>query len=118
MAQVGELLGPDVVVEPSPLRSGSSGIEADPASPLFDTIQAVMGEVDPGSTVAPYLVSGGTDAKSLPGIKVYGFWPARLSAAEANGAHNHDERVTVDNLEFATRALYEIVTRYCGASAE
>lgn len=111
--QVGELLGPDVLVEPT--RQGSSGIEADPASPLFDTIQAVMGELDPGALVSPYLVSGGTDAKSVPGIKVYGFWPARLSEAEANGAHNHDERVSTANLEFATRALYEIVTRYCGA---
>ena len=31
------------------------------------------------------------------------------------GAANHDERVTIDNLEFATRALFEIATRYCGA---
>ena len=75
-----------------------------------------MGEIDPGSVVSPYLVSGGTDAKSLPGIKVYGFWPAQLSTEEMNGAHNHDERVSTANLEFATRALYEIVTRYCGAS--
>jgi acetylornithine deacetylase/succinyl-diaminopimelate desuccinylase-like protein len=32
-----------------------------------------------------------------------------------NGAHNHDERISIDNLVFATRALYEVVTRYCGA---
>lgn len=113
--EVGELLGPDVIVEAA--RAGSTGIEADPASPLFDTIQAVMGDVDPGSVVAPFLVSGGTDAKSVPGIKVYGFWPAKLTPEEANGAHNHDERVSTGNLEFATRALYEIATRFCGASA-
>ncbi len=58
MREVGELLGPDVIVEAA--RAGSTGIEADPASPLFDTIQAVMGDVDPGSVVAPFLVSGTT----------------------------------------------------------
>jgi acetylornithine deacetylase/succinyl-diaminopimelate desuccinylase-like protein len=115
VAQVAELLGPDVAVEAS--RAGATGIEADPNSPLFDTIQSVMGELDPGSAVAPYLVSGGTDAKSLPGIKVYGFWPAALSPEEMNGAHNHDERVSTRSLEFATRSLYDIVTRYCGASS-
>jgi acetylornithine deacetylase/succinyl-diaminopimelate desuccinylase-like protein len=51
----------------------------------------------------------------VPGIKVYGFNPAPYSPTEMNGAHNHDERVSVDNLLFATRSLYEIVTRYCEA---
>jgi acetylornithine deacetylase/succinyl-diaminopimelate desuccinylase-like protein len=111
--QVRELLGDQVAVEAT--SSGSSGIEADPSSPLFDTISGVMGEIDPGSVVAPFLVSGGTDAKSLPGIKVYGFMPGRFSDAELNGAHNHDERVSIDNLLFGTRALFEIVTRYCSA---
>lgn len=112
---VQELLGPDVKVEPASERVGSSGIEADPASPLYETISAVMGELDPGSAVSPYLVSGGTDARSIPGVKVYGFNPAPYSPEEMNGAHNHDERVSIDNLQFATRSLYEIVTRYCEA---
>ncbi|MGH9174513.1 MAG: hypothetical protein ACRD1H_09150, partial [Vicinamibacterales bacterium] len=59
--------------------------------------------------------SGGTDAKSIPGVKVYGFNPGKFNEAELNGAHNHDERVSIDNLEFATRALFEITTRYCAA---
>jgi acetylornithine deacetylase/succinyl-diaminopimelate desuccinylase-like protein len=113
VAEVRQLLAGDVDVEQ--VGEGYSGIEADPGSPLFDTIRAAMGAVDPGAEVVPYLVSGGTDAKALPGIKVYGFSPGKFSVAEMNGAHNHDERISIDNLEFATRALYEIVTRYCGA---
>jgi acetylornithine deacetylase/succinyl-diaminopimelate desuccinylase-like protein len=113
IAQARELLGPAVEVEAA--GTGASGIEADPDSALFDTIRAVMQDIDPGSDVAPFLVSGGTDAKSIPGVKVYGFNPGRYSPAELNGAHNHDERVTIDNLEFATRCLFDIVTRYCGA---
>lgn len=113
-AAVQQLLGNDVRIEGS---GGAAGIEADPASPLFDTIRAVMGDIDPGSEVAPFLVSGGTDAKSIPGVKVYGFNPAPYSVDEMNGAHNHDERVSIDNLLFATKALFEIVVRYCSAHA-
>lgn len=113
VAEVRQLLGNSVTVEE--LGSNDSGIEAEPDSPLYDTISTVMGEVDPGAAVMPYLVSGGTDARSVPGIKVYGFNPAPYSPPEMNGAHNHDERVSVDNLLFATRSLYEIVTRYCEA---
>lgn len=112
--QVRDLLGPDVEIEG---QGGSSGIEADPDSPLFDTIRSVMQELDPGCEVAPFLVSGGTDARCLPGIKVYGFNPGRYSEVEMNGAHNHDERVSIENLSFATQALFEITTRYCLATA-
>lgn len=115
IAEVQEALGDEVRVEPATARIGSSGIEADPDSALYETISTVMGEVDPGSAVSPYLVSGGTDARCIPGVKVYGFNPAPYSPVEMNGAHNHDERVSVENLQFATRALWEIVTRYCEA---
>jgi acetylornithine deacetylase/succinyl-diaminopimelate desuccinylase-like protein len=113
VAQARELLRDDVEVEQ--VGEGYSGIEADPESALFDTIRAVMGELDPGAEVVPYLTSGGTDAKSLPGIKVYGFNPGHYNEAELSGAHNHNERVSVDNLVYSTRALFEIVTRYCQA---
>jgi acetylornithine deacetylase/succinyl-diaminopimelate desuccinylase-like protein len=112
--QARELLEP-LGVEVEASGRGSSGIEADPDSPLFDTIREVMQEVDPGCDVVPFLVSGGTDAKSIPGVKVYGFNPGLYSPEEMNGAHNHDERVSIDNLAFATRALFDITTRYCGA---
>lgn len=113
VAQVRELLGDEVIVEP--LGNGRSGIEADPASSLFDTIREVIQATDSNATVSPYLVSGGTDAASLPGIKVYGFMPGYFSEAEMNGAHNHDERISIDNLVFGTRVLFDIVTRYCHA---
>ena len=113
-AEVQRLLGDEVEIVGS---GGAAGIEAHPPSPLFDTIPARMGDIDPGSAGAPVLVSGGTDAKSIPGVKVYGFNPAPYSVAEMNGAHNHDERVSIDNLLFATKALFEIVIRYCSARA-
>jgi len=109
-----ELLEP-LGVEVEAAGRGSSGIEADPDSPLFDTIREVMQATDPGCDVVPFLVSGGTDAKSIPGVKVYGFNPGQFSPEEMNGAHNHDERVSIDNLAFATRALFDITAKYCAA---
>lgn len=113
-AEVQRLVGPNVQVQ---LTSRGRGIEADPDSPLFRVIGETMAELDPGARVVPYLVPGGTDAKCLPGIKVYGFMPMRDHPEEFDLAHAHDERISVDTLEFATRALFEIVTRFCAPHA-
>ncbi len=107
-----ELAGDEVELE---LWGRDSGLAADPESPFFDTIAAVMGEQDPGAKAAPFLVSGGTDARALPGVKVYGFMPSRHGAEEFALAHAHDERIRVDTLVFGTRCLYEIVHRFCAA---
>lgn len=111
--QIADLLGPDVIVEQA--GPGRSGIEADPESDLFDVFSEVMGRVDPGSVVMPTISTGGSDAKAVPGIKVYGFVPAVLSAEERDGAHNHNECISIDNLLFQTQAMFEIVLRYCDA---
>ncbi|MCM8745702.1 M20/M25/M40 family metallo-hydrolase [Thermomicrobium sp. CFH 73360] len=113
-AEVQRLVGPNVEVE---LTSRGRGLEAEPDSPLFRTICETMAELDPGARVVPYLVPGGTDAKCLPGIKVYGFMPMRDHPEEFDLAHAHDERISVSTLEFATRALFEIVMRFCAPQA-
>jgi acetylornithine deacetylase/succinyl-diaminopimelate desuccinylase-like protein len=113
--QVQAVVGDDVeiaMVEPW------SGTASDPASPLFDTIQAVMGELVPGATVVPQLLTGGTDAALIPAVKTYGFYP--MPSVERNETyspliHGHNERIHVDDLAFATVALYEITRRFCGA---
>ena len=59
---------------------------------------------DPDGIVAPYLMSGGTDAKHFRklGMRSYGFAPLRLPADLDFTAlfHGVDERVPVDALEF------------------
>jgi len=108
------LLGNDVEIEE--LRPGwPPGPEAGPDSELFQTIRRVIQDLDPGADVVPFLVAGGTDAKWLDGLNVYGFMPGHYSQVELDGPHNHDERVAVENLGFATRALFQIVTKYCRA---
>ena len=64
---------------------------------------------DPDAVVAPYLMSGGTDAKHFNklGVRSYGFAPLRLPADLDFTAlfHGVDERVPVDGLEFGARVL-------------
>ncbi len=64
---------------------------------------------DPGAVVAPYLMSGGTDAKHFNklGMRSYGFAPLRLPADLDFTAlfHGVDERVPVDALEFGARVF-------------
>lgn len=110
--QVQAAVGDEVEVE---LRQSAAGVAADPASPFFDAIAATMGEVEPGAGLLPFLVSGGTDARALPGIKVYGFMPSRSGDDVLSLAHGHDERTRIDDLLFATRCLYGVVTRFCAA---
>ena len=64
---------------------------------------------DPDGVVAPYLMSGGTDAKHFRalGMRSYGFAPLRLPADLDFTAlfHGVDERVPTDALEFGARVL-------------
>ena len=64
---------------------------------------------DPGASVLPYCLSGGTDNKALGrlGITGYGFAPLRLPADLdfAPMFHGIDERVPVESLRFGARVL-------------
>ncbi len=70
--------------------------------------RAVLAE-DPDALVAPYLMSGGTDAKHFTklGLRSYGFVPLRLPEDLDFTAlfHGVDERVPVDALHFGSRVL-------------
>jgi acetylornithine deacetylase/succinyl-diaminopimelate desuccinylase-like protein len=97
------------------LLNREEGIAADPDSPLFDAITATMADLDPGCGVAPFLCTGGTDARSLPGVRVYGFCPFAPSDRQSTYLpliHGHDERIAVADLLFATRFFCDVVQRF------
>ncbi|GAA5229050.1 M20/M25/M40 family metallo-hydrolase [Paeniglutamicibacter antarcticus] len=83
---------------------------------LVDSMVASLGREDPEAVVLPYMLSGGTDNKSLArlGITGYGFAPLRLPAElDFTGMfHGVDERVPVDSLKFGTRVLHDLLTNY------
>ncbi|MFT3871863.1 MAG: M20/M25/M40 family metallo-hydrolase [Nocardioides sp.] len=76
---------------------------------LVDAMTRSVLAEDPDALVAPYLMSGGTDAKYFGrlGLRTYGFTPLRLPADLDFTAlfHGVDERVPTDALEFGASVL-------------
>ncbi len=105
-ATLAELVGDDVTVE---YVSKQRGLETSFDGELVDAITASLLAEDPDALVAPYLMSGGTDAKHWHklGIRCFGFAPLRLPAdLDFTGLfHGVDERVPTDALEFGARVF-------------
>lgn len=94
------------------------GIESDPRSPLYDTMVRQLTRHDADAIVLPDLVVGATDARHVSklGTKVYGFCPMFDEASEMERVHGDDERVSVRNMGFGTRVLYEVVSEFAAGS--
>ncbi|QQQ80617.1 M20/M25/M40 family metallo-hydrolase [Saccharothrix sp. 6-C] len=103
--ELAELLGPDVERE----WLGLPPVETTFDGALVDAMTASITAEDPGAKVLPYMLSGGTDAKSFQelGIRNFGFAPLKLPAdLDFSGLfHGVDERVPVDALQFGVRVL-------------
>ena len=104
------LAGPGVRFEPI---HEDIALEVPFEGDLVDRMIAALDAEDPGAAVLPYMLSGGTDNKSLSrlGITGYGFAPLRLPADLdfAGMFHGVDERVPVDALQFGTRVLERLL---------
>ncbi len=76
---------------------------------LVDTMAASLKAEDPGARAVPYMLSGGTDAKSFSrlGIRCFGFSPLKLPGELDFAAmfHGVDERVPTEALRFGVRVL-------------
>jgi acetylornithine deacetylase/succinyl-diaminopimelate desuccinylase-like protein len=82
---------------------------------VVDAMAAALRAEDAGARPVPYLMSGGTDAKSfsLLGIRCFGFAPLRLppDLDFTSLFHGIDERVPVDALRFGVRVLDRFLSR-------
>jgi acetylornithine deacetylase/succinyl-diaminopimelate desuccinylase-like protein len=107
------VIGNDVDVE---FLDDTPALESDSKSPLYDTIARVLARHASQAPLLPFLVVGATDARHVRklGTRVYGFSPMLAATSELDRVHGHDERISIDNLEFGTRVLYELVSEFCG----
>jgi acetylornithine deacetylase/succinyl-diaminopimelate desuccinylase-like protein len=105
-ATLAELCGEHVTTEPV---SHQPPWETPYDGALVDAMNRALLAEDPDALVAPFLMSGGTDAKHFTklGMRSYGFTPLRLPEDLDFTAlfHGVDERVPVDALEFGARVL-------------
>jgi acetylornithine deacetylase/succinyl-diaminopimelate desuccinylase-like protein len=111
LREVDELLGPDVTRE---WVTHLPAVETPFVGALVDAMAAALQVHDPDAHISPYMLSGGTDAKSFAtalGMRCYGFAPLRLPPELdfASLFHGIDERVPVDALQFGTRVLDEFL---------
>lgn len=111
--EVRRIVGDDIEIE---TVHTDIGLEVPFAGELVEAMTAALQKHDPEARVLPYLLSGGTDNKSLArlGIVGYGFAPLRLPAdLDFPGMfHGVDERVPLDALDFGHRVLADLLRDY------
>ncbi len=82
--------------------------------PLMASMARALLAEDPGSTVVPYCMSGGTDAKEFArlGMACYGFTPLVLPEGYDYYAmfHGTDERIPLSALDSAVRIMHSFLT--------
>ncbi|MGH7710038.1 MAG: M20/M25/M40 family metallo-hydrolase [Gemmatimonadaceae bacterium] len=87
---------------------------------LYRAIARAAAERDAGASVTPLMSTGGTDRphyRSL-GIVTYGFSPFRVDVEDGRrGVHGNDERVSMENVKFGVRLMYDIIRYMQGARA-
>lgn len=112
-ATVRDLIGPDIELE---IVNSDIAVEADMHGPIFTAMAQALLASDPESIVAPYMISGGTDAKALStlGIACYGFSPLQMPPGLDYWRlfHGVDERVPIAGLEFGIEVLDRFLRSY------
>jgi acetylornithine deacetylase/succinyl-diaminopimelate desuccinylase-like protein len=95
----------------------TEGVEFPTDTPLYRLLVDVTHRMDPGGTIFPMLMPGGTDANQYQraDIKVYGFTPGILPAdfPLMKLAHGHDERLPISFIETGLPTLWDVVTNFC-----
>ena len=107
---VQDIVGDRITVEP---HISDAALEYPFEGDLVDAMTVALHSQDPEAHIAPFLMSGGTDAKAWHklGITSYGFVPLRLPADLDFTAlfHGVDERVPVSSLEFGSHVFDEFL---------
>ncbi|MGW0767958.1 M20/M25/M40 family metallo-hydrolase [Streptomyces sp. NPDC002676] len=106
LGELDRLLGPHVRREDV---HSDKALETSFDGDLVQAMQSALLAEDPTAKAVPYMLSGGTDAKSFDdlGIRGFGFAPLKLPPELdfAGMFHGVDERVPVDGLKFGVRVL-------------
>lgn len=94
---------------------------ASPAEgPLFDALESWLGEQVPDAAIVPTFLPGFTDSRTwraaFPECVAYGFFPHRnLELREQAGRmHAKDERIDVEDLDFATACFRDVTVWLLG----
>jgi acetylornithine deacetylase/succinyl-diaminopimelate desuccinylase-like protein len=88
----------------------------EPDLALFALLEGVLHDADPSALAVPLLLPAVTDGRffALLGIQHYGFSPMRLTPGLdfRRLIHGVDERIPVEDVEFGTACIHEVIRRY------
>jgi len=102
----------DTAVQFTPLLAPKTRLENPVDTDLFRAIEAASRRLEPGAFVTTRMFTAATDRPTYRalGIITYGLDPFRVPAEESQrGMHGNDERISIANLDFGVRFLYEIL---------
>ena len=112
LAEVGQIIGPDVELEISRYDPGP----AEPDMGLFPILSEILRAADPTAVPVPMLLPGATDGRLFArlGIQTYGFLPMPLPPGFnfIETIHGSDERIPVEALGFGADAIYQLIDRF------
>ena len=101
----------DKAVDIEILQAPQPAVISDMDSELFHTLAKVSRELAPGSITTPMLSPGTTNSSFFrqKGVKCYGLFPAIINSSELARFHGIDERISIENLRFGTRMIYQVL---------
>jgi acetylornithine deacetylase/succinyl-diaminopimelate desuccinylase-like protein len=111
LASLKQVVG-DTAVAWAPLLAPKTPLENPIDTDLFRAIERAARERDPGALVTTPMLTGATDRPTYRalGIVTYGFDPFKVEASDAQrGVHGNDERISVANVGFGVRYLYDVL---------
>ena len=117
MATLERIVG-DTAVHWSPLLAPKTPLESPIDTDLFRAIERAARERDPNAFVTTPMLTGATDRPVYRklGLVTYGFDPFKVESADAQrGVHGNDERLSVENVGFGVRFMYDVL-RYVQGS--
>ena len=113
VAELQALLGDDVEIE---ILAAGPTTKPTVDYTLFDTLAAILIELDPTGIPIPYLFNESPDGRLLEdaGMQNYGFLPMNLPPEIdlPSLIHGPNERVPLAAIQFGADALYELLKRY------
>jgi acetylornithine deacetylase/succinyl-diaminopimelate desuccinylase-like protein len=111
-ARLREIIGDnEIAITPLPEFENNPLPPSPTNNELYNAIERVAQSKDPGCIVTPFLITGATDSRFFReiGIPCYDFSPFRLRQEDLKLVHGHNERISVENLGFASEVIFEIV---------
>lgn len=105
-------LAADTAVHFETILPPKAPLESPTNSDFFHAIEKAAHDRDPNVFVTTPMLTGATDRPSYQkvGIKAYGLDPFKVEKADAQrGVHGNNERLSVENVGFGVRYLYDIL---------